>query len=229
MDNHILNLNRKINFKIVKDIETKKNGLLDHALIGISPFNGYFSEENLTKLISWAITTFKDYTLFIPDSWSIFTLMGQGYSEQKAKRKTRKEDFRLKNRVIRSFLNNDISVETALNKILMATSLEKEPNYKKIHLKCIEKFNGDIKFRDICLSTSNFILSKTSENIMENDINTAVHYFLNELPLFLDAPKILGVSSSFCVYYNIPGFIEEIYQDSLRSPNQGFMVATVTE
>lgn len=230
MDNRIINLNRKIECTVVRDIKSEKKHILDHGLIGISPSNSYYSEENITNLIKWAVSTFKDFSFFIPDRWSIYTLMGQGYPEQKARMKTKKGDFRLKNKIVRAFKNNNIPEEMATKNILMASTLMDNEKYQEIHNICLEKFNNDKAFHEMCLSTSKFILSKSNEPIDEESVYTAVPYFLHELPLYLDTPKILTVPSSFCVYHNIPSFIKYIYRDNtFSSINQGFMVANVTE
>lgn len=218
----------KVRYKVIKEVMLEKGELYDHALIGISPFNSYFSEENITSLIGWAYDTFSDFTVFIPEGWSIHTLMAKGYNEQKAKKKTKKVDAFLRNKVLRSFENNNISEEMAIKKILMANSLIENVNYTEMHSHCLERFNNNFSFKEMCLSASSFILPRPCERLNEIDIYTAVHYFLHELPLFLDTPKILGVPSSFVVYHTIQDFINHIYKDNIIcSLNQGFIVAEV--
>ncbi|MBY0580996.1 MAG: tRNA-dependent cyclodipeptide synthase [Rickettsiales bacterium] len=44
-----------------------------HCILGISPFNSFFSEENITTLINWANTQFRSFQIFIPDKISYYT------------------------------------------------------------------------------------------------------------------------------------------------------------
>ncbi len=220
----------KVNFTVVKDIAAEKNDLIDHAIIGISPFNGYFTEEHITELLKWSLCTFKYFHFFIPDQWSIYTLLAQGHTEQKAKIKTKKRDFHLRNKVVRAFKNNNISEEVAVKNILMASTLMENRNYKRIYNYCIDKFNNDESFKDMCLETSRIILSKSEGTFNDETVHVAVQYFLHELPLYLNTPNILMVPSSFCVYHNTPNFIEYIYKDDiLSSMNQGFIMANVID
>ena len=39
----------------------------EHAVIGISPFNSYFSEQKITDLIVWAKETFGTFHVYVPD------------------------------------------------------------------------------------------------------------------------------------------------------------------
>jgi cyclo(L-tyrosyl-L-tyrosyl) synthase len=92
--------------------------LKEHALIGISPFNSYYSEENLKKLFSWGLSTFKRINIFIPDGISIYTLQGMGYPKERAEKKTRSQDRYLKNKAIRALAANNISEAEANNMIV---------------------------------------------------------------------------------------------------------------
>jgi cyclo(L-tyrosyl-L-tyrosyl) synthase len=94
--------------------------LKEPALIGISPFNSYYSEENLKKLFSWGLSTFKRkrISIFIPDGISIYTLHAMGYPKERAEKKTRSQDRYLKNKVIRALAANNISEAEANNMIV---------------------------------------------------------------------------------------------------------------
>jgi len=46
----------------------------EHALIGISPFNGYFTYERINFIVKWASVNFENFTIFYPDTLSKHTL-----------------------------------------------------------------------------------------------------------------------------------------------------------
>ena len=43
-----------------------------HCILGISPFNSFFSEENITALLNWANIQFRSFQIFIPDQISYY-------------------------------------------------------------------------------------------------------------------------------------------------------------
>lgn len=198
---------------------------IEHALIGVSPFNSYFTESNLEKLFRWAISNFKNINIFIPDEISAYTFQAMGYSEKRAKKKTRRQDCYLRNKVIKALIANKISESEARNKIIYLSHLIYKAEYLEVYNSCLKLFETDEFFRNGCLATSKWVLSnKGIPNSSEDLINMAVKYFLAELPMFLDTPKILNVSSSFFVYKDIPNFLEIIYNKKLLvSPKQGFL------
>nr|VFK04257.1 MAG: tRNA-dependent cyclodipeptide synthase [Candidatus Kentron sp. H]VFK04532.1 MAG: tRNA-dependent cyclodipeptide synthase [Candidatus Kentron sp. H]VFK07807.1 MAG: tRNA-dependent cyclodipeptide synthase [Candidatus Kentron sp. H] len=60
----------------------------EHAVLGISPYNSYFSEHNIKILLEWGWDHFSSLSLLIPDEASQYTLMALGYDEAKAKKKS---------------------------------------------------------------------------------------------------------------------------------------------
>lgn len=220
----------KIHHRIINQSQNENTELKDHAVLAISPFNGYFTEENITKLIGWAIKNFKGISVFIPDGWSVYTLMAQGYTEEKARKKTKLQDSNLKNKVIRAFTNNGICEKLCLDYFVTSEILTNDKNYCEIYEKCINKFDTDQIFRDVCLSASRNLLSKNNENVTEDMLNIAVKYILLELPIYLDSPKILNVPSSFMVYHKVSDVEKYIYRkNSMSALNQSYIVASISD
>lgn len=200
----------------------------EHAFIGISPFSGYFTIERITKLINWGMNNFENITVFIPDKISSFTLQGKGYSEKDAVRKTKSQDKRLKNKVIRSFEELGIRKRDAENNILTFTEISNNPRYIEIYENCLKLFETDTSFKLGCLGTSKEILSNNEDINNEEKLNIAVKYFLHEFPLFINTPFILDIPSSLIVYHAPPIFVEHLYQSrTLVPPNQGFLKVIV--
>ncbi|WP_443060083.1 tRNA-dependent cyclodipeptide synthase [Streptomyces sp. NBC_00444] len=57
-------------------------------------------------------------------------------------------------------------------------------------------------------------------------LRSAGRYFLAELPLFLDTPRIAGVSASVFCYHQVPAFLDDLFHHrlSLRpAEGQGFL------
>ena len=52
----------------------------EHVLLGISPFNSYYCEFRITKLIEWARDNFKNFHIFVPDTLPYYNFLALGYS-----------------------------------------------------------------------------------------------------------------------------------------------------
>lgn len=192
-----------------------------HALIGVSPFNSYFSEENITSIIQWAKENFEKINIFIPDNISIYTLKAAGYSQERAAFKTKRQDAYLKNKVFRALKKLNFYDE---NTVIFLSDLMHNEAYIHILTGCLSLFKNDPCFNAGCLSTSAWILSKNNKTQDAESVNHAVQYFLYEMPLFLNTPNILGLSSSLFVYNSIPKYLENVYKESnLVSHTQGFL------
>lgn len=200
--------------------------LKQHALIGVSPFNSYFTEQNLMQLIDWSLSIFEKITIFIPDTLSIFTLMALGYTKEEAEYKTRRQDNYLKNKVIRALKNLGHDENMAIELMINFTELSSNKNYQDIYNNCLIKFETCAEFKNGCLSTSSWILenSQKSAGVGEKELEIAVQYFLREFPLFLDTPTILNVKSSLFIYHKIPKYLEFLYlNEQMISPKQGYL------
>jgi cyclo(L-tyrosyl-L-tyrosyl) synthase len=217
--------------------ESEKLFLLkEHALVGTSPFNSYYEEDNLKKLFSWSLNHFKEVSVFIPDGISAYTLQAIGYSEDKAKRKGRLHDNNLKHKVIRSLVANNFSEAEAESKVVFLSNLMPTQKYLEFHNAYKELYEKDENFKNGCLATSKLVLASKNipATINSNEaLHTAVKYFLAELPIYLNTSEILNVPSSLYVYKDQPAdFLSNIYNNNnspfskLISSNQGYLAVT---
>src|SRR3990167_5816384 len=92
-----------------EQIYTKK----EHALLGMSPFNSYFSEENICRLIQCGKRNFSSFNIFIPDTLPVYTFLALGYENSKAINKTKRQIAYLKNKIFRGLANVGYSREEA--------------------------------------------------------------------------------------------------------------------
>lgn len=203
----------------------------EHVLLGISPFNSYFVEDKMVKLIDWALAHFKRVNIIIPDGISVFTLMAIGYSAEKAESKTRKQDRYLKNKVFRAIYQLGFSDLDGQQMLISLSDLLENPQYQQIYKKCLELFETDPAFREGCLTTSSWVLGNYSQSaqLSAARVELAATYFLKELPFFLDTAAILNVKSSLFVYHTIPQYLQDLYNTSpLVSSRQGYLSIHIT-
>ncbi|MDR2437696.1 MAG: tRNA-dependent cyclodipeptide synthase [Endomicrobium sp.] len=203
--------------------------LREHAVLGISPFNSYYSEDNLKKLFSWGLSNFKKINIFIPDGISVYTLQAMGYSEEKAKKKTKLHDNNLKNKAIRALVANNVVDVEANNMMVFCSDLINNERYLRFYYNYKKLYEDDEDFRKGCLATSKIVLASKGfqGNVNDESVKVAVKYFIAELPIYLNVPEILNVSSSLYAYKDLPSeFLMKIYNkegrfSSHRSLKQG--------
>jgi len=211
--------------KYCRDALDKK----EHAVFGISPFNSYFSEAQITNIAHWGYLNFKSIHLFMPDIPSAYTLEALGYSPQKAEKKARRQANYLRNKMIRALENIGISETQTVEIILDWKKLETNPYYQSVYKKCINLFETDTEFHRGCLESSKWVLHKRVDNgevIPEATLNIAVKYFLAEMPLFIDSVGILNKKASVFCYHQCPEFLRTLYEkryQNLVKPYQGFI------
>ncbi len=205
----------------------------EFAIVGISPLNSYFSVQNIAKLIEFATTNFKSFGLYVPDGMSIYTLQALGYSEVDANRTMKKNDKELKRKIDQALdlVAKNINVSSA--SIILASELLKNNTYVELYELCKEEFKLNTKFRQGCLETSKWVLNannRQKNEITETSLLIAVEYFLRELPLFLDSPKVQNKESCVYIYTSTSKFLEQIYLNrheyKLINPTQGYAVFT---
>ncbi|WP_010302596.1 tRNA-dependent cyclodipeptide synthase [Candidatus Odyssella thessalonicensis] len=197
----------------------------EHALIGISPFNGYFSTQNIENLIRWASNNFKDFDIFTMDSASKYNLMAIGYTEGDAIKKTKKQDQHLQNKIVRCLTNIGLTKEEAQKKIVFISHLYQNERYLELYKEYLNLFKNNTSFRSDCLNASKSILSQKIAEVTDESAYLAVNYLLQEIPIWFNTPYILGINSSVFVYKDLPLFWRNVcYNYGLISPNQKILI-----
>jgi cyclo(L-tyrosyl-L-tyrosyl) synthase len=197
----------------------------EHACIGISPFNSYFSEEVISKLINWGNTQFKDFHLFVPDILPYFNFLALGYSHEKAQIKCKRQWTYLRNKIRRAFTKCALS--NADEKIITASAIKDNPEYQKIYNKLLQYYQDDQDFKIYCLKATSEMLKKYSSQITTEMLNTSVKYILSEMPFYLDTPRILCKTSSIFVYHESIEIFIDLYKNrrhELVANNQGHVI-----
>ncbi len=205
----------------------------EHACLGISPFNSYFSTERITHLVGWAASTFGSFHIFVPDVPAAYTLEALGYPPGRAKHKARRQANYLHNKITRALETARIAQPTT--PILDWASLSGNAHYGSLLDKARGLFDSDEDFRAACLDASHWVLDKrlpADTRVTTAQLTLAARYFLSELPLFTDTAGIVGTKTSvFCYHQAIP-FLRHLYKHELSwkpSPSQGFVVLSAAD
>lgn len=197
----------------------------DAAVIGVSPFNSYFSEARIAILAAWAMEQFNAVYYYVPDGPSINTLLAQGYSEQKAERKARRQSAWLFNKICRAdHLAGGTGVEM---RVLNSAVLDQHGAYQRLLAKVKRRHAQDHRLRKACQKCSSWILRNYVPEPDQRAIALAVEYLLAEIPLFTHAAEILDTASAVFVYHQCPAFVRGLYagEHGLSvAANQGYAV-----
>ncbi len=202
----------------------------EHAVIGISPFNSYFSEEKIESLISWARERFKSFHIYVPDGPAVFTLEASGYTNARARKKARRQSSWLANKIGRAMGKLGIEDQRQEELLLNSNRLDALENYQSLLDDMYALYETDLWFRDGCLKSSRWVLNgkvEDSETLTPEVLNSAVRYFLAEMPFFINSAQITGAPSSLFVYHQCPDFVRQLLVEKrgeIVSERQGFLV-----
>lgn len=199
-------------------------------VLGISPFNSYFSEEVISDIAAWASLAGSDYYLYIPDGPTKFTLQAIGYEENKAKRKARRQNNYLKNKIYRALRKLGQSDREISRRLLNSHRLDTDRVYQRILAQVHDLWEKDESFRLGCTNTAHWVLKNQpcgKKSWSCASLELAAQYFLAELPLFLRSPEIVGSSSAVFCYHQCPAFVRMLYEQvdfGLLHDAQGFVI-----
>lgn len=198
------------------------------ALIGISPFNSYFSTTKILQICEWMNNQYQDFAIFIPNEISRYTFEALGYAESRLGRKIRKQDNYTINKVNTALSQFYIKYPEKENiKVHTISDLKQEQSYQDLYHIYSSMFLKDKEFRENCLEVTEWVLqnNNTKEKIEEFQKNIAVQYFLCELPIMTFATSVLKIESCDFVYHSMPRFLKHLYLNKgLVSPKQRFLI-----
>jgi cyclo(L-tyrosyl-L-tyrosyl) synthase len=203
----------------------------DHAVIGVSPGNSYFSQQRLIDLARWGAENFRQVDLVHTDLYVAEMYEALGYSEDDARRKA------VKNlRGVRAKVRTAVeTVDHGQGRIRShaMSDFQAVPAYRHLHEELWRRLDTDPEFRQVIDRLVGAFLE--SKVLGEGRTATAVQrevclrYICAEAPLFLDSPAILDVPSSLNCYHQLLPLAELLYSRGygLRaSRNQGHAIVT---
>lgn len=200
------------------------------VVLGISPFNSYFSEQVITEIVEWASAAGSDYYLYIPDGPTIFTLQAMGYEESKARRKARRQNNYLENKIYRALGNLGQTDKEIARRMLNSRRLDTDSVYQGILAQVHDLWQKDESFKQGCINTAHWVLlnQRRQQKIRSKaSLELAARYFLAELPLFLRSPEIINSPSAVFCYHQCPEFVRTLYEQGaygLLHDSQGFII-----
>jgi tRNA-dependent cyclodipeptide synthase len=174
-----------------------------YYVIGMSPGNSYFKDEEVEFLLKMAIEKFSRVGIFVPDVPAISTYVALGYPENRARRdKAIPQGNALKNRVRKAMVKLGYTDD-----MVRIFDWEEEVENNEIYRKKFDKiqslYSDNEKFRDSANRTTRKVLESSKKEIqdMEKATSVASHYLLSEFAFMEFLPAYLGVDRVVYIYH----------------------------
>jgi cyclo(L-tyrosyl-L-tyrosyl) synthase len=202
----------------------------DHAVIGVSPGNSYFSARRVHDLALWGLALFERVDFVYTDLYVAEMYEASGYPPDDARRKAVKNLRGVRAKVLGAVQDVDPG-GTRLRAHAMS-DFRANPAYREIHEHLSLRLATDAEFRTTCEKLVGSYLDGKVQAPTDAQREVCLAYVCAEAPLFLDTPAILGVPSSLNCYHQLLPMAELLYARGagLRaSRNQGHAIVTPTE
>ncbi|MFF4504722.1 tRNA-dependent cyclodipeptide synthase [Streptomyces sp. NPDC001401] len=202
----------------------------DHAVIGVSPGNSYFSAHRIHDLARWGLALFERVDFVYTDLHVAEMYEASGYPADDARRKAVKNLRGVRAKVLGAVEAVDPD-GTRLRAHAMS-ELSGNPAYRELHEDLRTRLTRDDEFRTTCEKLVDSFLSTKAREVTARQRAVCMEYVTAEAPLFLDTPAILGVPSSLNCYHQLLPMAELLYSPGagLRaSRNQGHAIVTPAE
>jgi tRNA-dependent cyclodipeptide synthase len=195
----------------------------EHALLGISALNGYFSLPVITELLRWALHHFARVDVLVPGMELAGTLEARG--DRKARKRARAAINNTRNRVM-------AALETLGRPevgVFSWTDLAARSAYSGLRHEIDRLYVEDPDFREHCAAALEPVLHLPHPDGVR--IREAVPFLLSELPLMMDTPSIVGTGSSVFCYPRMLPVARWLYAGLLPihpSPAQGMLTTRLS-
>lgn len=200
-----------------------------HVVVGTSPFNSYYSESRLAALLLWAYEHFEQVGVFIPDTPTVWTLEGGGYTPEQASYKTKRQLRYHNNKIGRA--REAVDTVTSRIGLLPWSSVAQYGSYATGEERCRAAFATDSEFRRECLAATDEVLEnrrREGHQLTDLDRMRAVNYLMAELPIILFGPELFEVETSTFVYHRPLRLFESLFTGAFSitpAPGQHFVIA----
>lgn len=194
----------------------------DHALIGISAGNGYFSRHRLTQLLEWTGQRFASVDLLYADLHIDAMHRAAGADPDLASRRTARS-LRDVRRRIRRAMEAAAHVPARVRSIALSETVDL-PGYRTAEQRIDRELTDNPQMRRACEEHVRRIVGQESDP-KGSRFRAGMAYLRAELPYLLSTPEVLSVPSSVCCYHGLLPVLVELREDtSCFHPRQGHLV-----
>ncbi|MFI6504206.1 tRNA-dependent cyclodipeptide synthase [Nonomuraea typhae] len=197
----------------------------EHALLGVSAMNGYFSLDAITELLRWARGYFKRVDVLVPGMELAGTLAARGEMPKKAHKKAKAAINNTRNRVLHALR----MLEAPDVGVFSWNELHNHQTYTELRTHLEDLYRDDSGFREYCVAALEPVLGTRTPTPAQ--AHEAIPFLLSELPLMLDTPSVLGIESSLFCYPRMLPVARWLYAGMMPifpSAGQGMLTTRLT-
>lgn len=199
-----------------------------HVFLGISPGNGYFSEDRLVALLRWAAARFSRIEIAHPDTDTVaHTYLGRGYEPRHARARAYRDVRQTANRVSRAVAGAGIDPDRL--RAAQFSDYYDTPAYLAARERLARAHEDHPAFHATCTRMVTGVLRTTMPadwTPTADQLAAGAAYLDSELPFLLDSPAVLGVPASVFAYRATPALAGFLYDPDAPLPaatTQGFV------
>ncbi|MFC9090769.1 tRNA-dependent cyclodipeptide synthase [Nocardiopsis dassonvillei] len=197
----------------------------EHALIGISAGNSYFSQQRIAQLLRWAQRHFAEVDVLYADLHLDTMYMASGSSRQHASSRANKALKDVRRRIRRAV--ESATVESAAVgdvRVLALSECTHLPGYREVEQRLDQEYAADPRIRRCWEEHVRRILGAQPDPEGAK-LRAGLAYLRAELPFLLSTPRVLGVPSSVCCYHALMPILSRLRgTTSCFHPGQGHVI-----
>jgi cyclo(L-tyrosyl-L-tyrosyl) synthase len=203
----------------------------EHAVIGVSPGNSFFTADTVTGLARWAAERFARVDIVYTDLYVADMYEALGYTPDDARRKAVKNLRGVRAKVTNAALTVD--PDGLRVRAQPVSALTARPGYRRLNRQLEALMAGDTALvATVSELVDRFLKDKvTGRDATDRQREVCTRYILAELPLFIDSPAVFDVPSSLNCYHQVLPLADLLYGPGhgLRaSRNQGHGIIALT-
>ncbi len=198
-----------------------------YPIIGMSPGNSYFKDEEVSHLLKQTVEKFGQAAILVADIPAIATYLAYGYPENRARNKAIPKGNNLKNRSLR--MAQEMGIADKVRIIDWENEIEPSEAYHQIYASVRSLYDTNPEFSKAVDQTTATVLEVSGREIpnLEAATKVAVHYLLSEIAFLEFAPAFFAAEQVVYVYHrNWPvyeRYVAGLY-DGVPKPHLEFLL-----
>ncbi|MFG2652428.1 tRNA-dependent cyclodipeptide synthase [Streptomyces sp. NPDC048436] len=191
----------------VSPVGANSGGILqrgEHALLGVSTGNSYFSRRRLAKAMAWAVEHFAAVDVVYADVALQPILEAFGYEPAAARRSVAKQLRGVRRRIAGAL--EDIGAAAARVQARPLSHFLDQPGYREVQTRTRMALRTDVELRSVRDAMAyQFLTQRLPPGTLPTPakVEAALAYVDAELPFFVDTLRIVDVPSSVHCYHTV--------------------------
>lgn len=167
-------------------------------MVGLSPFNKFYSTRNIETVIGWAARRFSRVEVLLPGYEVAFGSIAAGRTAHDAVRRTRRT-IRGMRAVARRALER--TTPQADQRIYTWTQLADQQRYCELRTTVERVYHTSNELRQLCIGTArDYLIGALGHEPTPEQIELNLGYVRAELPFVIDVPGIMHTDAAMLLY-----------------------------